>query len=57
MNTSNINSNTEMRRRYPKDTEGVKDEWRALIKHQTEINEAIGQRERELRGLKQQELG
>jgi len=46
-----------MRRRYPKDNEGVKDEWKALIKHQTDVNEMILKHERELKALKQQELG
>lgn len=50
-------STTEMRRRYPKDNEGIKDEWRALVKHHADINEMIIKHERELKQLKQQELG
>ena len=50
-------STTEMRRRYPKDNEGVKDEWRALVKHHADINDMIIRHERELKQLKQQELG
>jgi len=58
MNYDNIGNEslTDIRRRYPKDTKGVKDEWRAVIRHQTEINELLAKREKELKHLKQQEL-
>ena len=48
---------TKDRRRYPREPQGVKNEWHALIRHQTEVNNQIAQHEKELKYLRSQDLG
>ena len=48
---------TENRRRYPRDRNGGKNEWRAIIQHQADVNNQINQFEKELKHLRAQQLG
>ena len=50
-------TNSDSRRHYPRDLDGLKNEWKALIKHQTEINDQITLFEKELYQLRAQQLG
>jgi hypothetical protein len=54
MNQSEMRS--EARRKYPKNQVGAKDEWRALVKHQAEMNEQISLFEKDLKNLRSKEL-
>jgi hypothetical protein len=54
-NTSS--SNASSRRKYPKDTKGPKDEWKALEQHQVEVNKMIAQYEKNLNQIQQKQLG
>jgi hypothetical protein len=47
---------SEMRRRYPKDQKGIKDEWHALVQHQLEMADMIEGYKQELKELKQKDL-
>ena len=56
----NVTANSHMtdgRRRYPRDRDGAKNEWRALIQHQAQVNEQINQFEKDIKTLKSQQLG
>jgi hypothetical protein len=44
-------------RNQPQSKREIEDEWSALLKHQHEIYEAIAQYDRDLKYLKQCELG
>jgi len=46
-----------LRRKYPRDLDGPKNEWKALIQHQAEINDQIILFEKELNHLRAKQLG
>lgn len=48
---------TDGRRHYPRDREGAKNEWQALVHHQAEMNYQIGLAEKELKNMRAQQLG
>jgi len=45
-----------LRRRYPKDKVGAKDEWQAVIQHQAEMHQEILKFEKELKNLRAKDL-
>lgn len=53
----NATFKSELRRKYPRDREGAKNEWHALIQHQAEVNQLISQYEKELKNMRSQQLG
>jgi len=48
---------SENRRKYPRDRDGAKNEWKAIIQHQTLANNQITQLEKEIKHLNAQQLG
>lgn len=48
---------SENRRRYPRDRDGAKNEWKAIVQHQTHVNNQIMQLEKDLKNLRAQDLG
>jgi len=56
-NQSNISSSTQsLRRRYPQDKFGAKDEWGALVRHQAEVENMIAKYKQDVKKLNQQQL-
>ena len=48
---------TASRRKYPREHDGAKNEWHALIQHQSDVYKQIIQFEKELKNLRAQQLG
>lgn len=47
---------TRSRKKYPREYNGAKNEWHALIRHQADVNNQIIQIEKELKHLQAQDL-